>query len=170
MGLARPVVLAGVVNVILFCVTHRILPAKSVVPGWRGLFKLSGFTESSSSQDEKSFACRGTGVDVERQDLEKGYLEEDKELTSPRPQLDLLDDPHGPRVRIKIDNHIDNALQSGMSRDGTPTTDQSISPSSLPVTPQRPLPALVREERRNSTVSGVSEWTIIGEEWPKEVQ
>lgn len=35
----------------------------------------------------------------------------------PRPQLrvNLLDDPHWPQVRIKIDNHIDNALQSGES-------------------------------------------------------
>ena len=158
MGLVRPVILTGAVNVLLFCATHRILPAKSVVPGWRGLFRLSGFTESNPSQDvEKSFACVGAGGDVGRNDLEKGYLEEDEELTPPRPQLDPLDDPHGPQLRIKIDNHIDNALQSGVSRDSTPNTDRSISPSSLPVTPQQPLPALVREERRHSMGSEVSE-------------
>ena len=170
MGLVRPVVLTGAVNVLLFCATHRMLPAKSVAPGWRGLFRLSGFTESNASQDiERSFACRGAGGDVGRKDLEKGYLEEG-ELTSPRLRLDLLDDLHGPQVRIKIDNHVDNALQSGVSRDSTPNADRSISPSSLPVTPQRPLPALVREERRHSTASEISEWTIVGEEWPKEVR
>jgi len=168
MCLVRPVVLTGAVNVLLFCATHRILPAKSVVSGWRGLFRLSGFTEPNASQDvEKSFVCRGGGGYVEgRRDSEKGYLDEDEELTPPRPQLDPLDDPHGPRVRIKIDNHIDNALQSGVSRDSAPNTDRSISPSSPPATPQRPLPALVREERR----SEISQWTVIEGGWPKEVR
>jgi len=100
------------VNVLLFCATRRILPAQSILPGWRGLFRPSGFTESNPSQGtDKSFACRGT----ERKDLEKGWLDEDKEPVLPRPQLNPLDDPHWPQVRIKIDNHIDNALQSGES-------------------------------------------------------
>ncbi|KAF9647845.1 hypothetical protein BDM02DRAFT_3079599, partial [Thelephora ganbajun] len=43
--------LSGMVNVLLFCATRRILPDQSVVPGWRGLFKLSGITESNPSQD-----------------------------------------------------------------------------------------------------------------------
>jgi len=166
MGLVRPVVLTGAVNVLLFCVTHRMLPAKSVVPGWRGLFRLSGFTESNPSQDvEKSFACRGTGGNVGKEDLEKGYLDEDEELMSP--QLDLLDDPHGPQVRIKIDNHIDNTLRSGVYRDSTSSIGRSTVLGSHLVVPQRPLPALVREERRASTTSEMSEQT---KEWPKEAR
>ena len=163
MGLVIPVVLIGVVNVLLFCATHRVPPAKSVAPGWRGLFGLSGFTESNPNQDiEKSFACRGPGREVGRKDLEKGNLEEDEESMSPgpRPQLDLLEDPHWPQVRIKIDNHIDNTLQTGASRDSTPNSERSISLSPLPVAPRRPLPALVRD----STASETSELKIVGEE------
>ena len=148
------------VNVLLFCATHRILPARSVVPGWRGLFRLSGFTESNPSQDtDKSFACRGT----ERKDPEKGWLEEDEDPMSPRPQLDLLDDPHGPQLRIKIDNHVDSTLQSGRNRDGISNDDRSTVPSSQLAAPQRPLPALVREERKSATCE-ISELAMVGEE------
>jgi hypothetical protein len=126
-----PVVATGMVNVLLFCATHRIPPAQSVVPGWWSLFRLSGFTESNPSQDtDKYFACRGAERSGGRKDLEKGCLEEDEEPMSPRPQLDLLDDPHGPRVRIKIDNHIDNTLQSGENRDSMSDADRSIAPNS----------------------------------------
>jgi len=163
-----PVVLTGAVNVLLFCATHRVLPAKSVAPGWRGLFRLSGFTESNPSKDlENSFACRGTGRDVGGKDLEKGHLaEEDEGSVCPRLQLDPLDDPRGPQVRIKIDNHIDNALQSEADRDSTSNTERSTSLSSLPGPPRRPLPALVRD----SMASEISELTIVGKEWPKEVR
>jgi len=151
--------LSGVVNVLLFCATRRILPAQSVVPGWRGLFRLSGFTVSNPSQDtDKSFACRGT----ERRDLEKG-CEEDEEPMSPRSQLDLLDDPHGPQVRIKIDNHVDNTLQSGGNRDSMSNIDRYTVPTSQLSVPQRPLPALVKEERRKSMTSEISELTMAGE-------
>jgi len=155
--------LSGVVNVLLFCATHRALPAQSVVPGWRSLFRLSGFTESNPSQDvEKSFACRGT----KRKDLEKWYLEEDEEPMSPRPQRDPLDDPHRPQVRIKIDNHIDNALQSGGNRDSMPNADRTTVPNSqLAPPPQRPLPALVRGERKKNMTSELT--MAIGGEGPK---
>jgi len=144
--------LSGVVNVLLFCATHRrILPAQSVVPGWRGLFRLSGFTEPNPNQDtDRSFACRGT----KRRDLEKGYFEEDEELMSPLSQLDLLDDPRGLQVRIKIDNHVDNTLQSGENRDSMSDTGRRPVPDSRFTVPQRPLPALVREERRKSITTG----------------
>ena len=86
MGVALPVFRIGMVNVLLFWMTRRILPAQSVVPGWRGLFKLAGFTEPKPSQDtDKSFACRGTGRGGEGNDLENGRLEEDEDSTSPRP-------------------------------------------------------------------------------------
>jgi len=143
------VVRAGTVNVLLFCATHRILPAQSVVPGWRDLFRLSGFTVSNPNQDtDRSFACRGT----ERRDLEKRCLEDDEEPMSPRSQLDLLDDPHGPQVRIKIDNHVDNTLQSGENRDSMSDTDRRTVPNSQSMVPQRPLPALVRERGKSMTV------------------
>lgn len=128
----------GMVNVLLFCVTHKILPARPVVPGWRGLFRLSGFTESNPSQD-----------------LEKGWLEE---RMSPRPQLGLLDDPHGPQLRIKIDNDIDN---TGKNRDGISNGNRSTVPSLQLAAPQRPLPALVREERKRVR-SEISELTMVG--------
>ena len=93
MGVISPVVRTGVVNVLLFCATRRILPARSVAPGWRGLFRLVGFTESNPSQDtEKSFACMG----IDGKELEKGCPE--GEESTPRPQLDL-----SPQVRIEID-------------------------------------------------------------------
>lgn len=143
------------VNVLLFCATHRILPVQSVVPGWRSLFRLSGFTESDPSRDpDKSFACRGT----ERTDLEKGYLEEDEGSLSPRLQLDLLDDPHGPQVRIKIDNHIDNA---GENRGSVTRANRSTVPNSQLVAPQRPLPALVKEERIKSLAFEISELRMV---------
>ena len=154
------------VNVLLFCATHRVLPAQSVVPGWRGMFRLSGFTESNPNQDtDKSFACRGTERGDGRNDLEKGYLEEDE---SPRPQLDPLD-PHGPQVRIKIDNHIDNTLQSGKNRESASSIDRSTVPDSQTLAPQRPLPALVREERKESMTSEISELTVVGGERVKKV-
>lgn len=133
------------VNVALFCATRRTLPARSVMPGWRGLFRLAGFTETKPSQDaDKSFACVGT---------ETSYLEkehpEDEEPMSSRPELDLLDDPHEPlRVRIKVDNHIDNTLLSGENRDSVLNGDPHNAHLAIP---RRPLPALVREERRKNT-------------------
>lgn len=155
-------VFAGAINVLLFCATHRILPAQSVTPGWRSLFRLSGFTESNSRQDaEKPFACRGT----ERKDLEKRWLEEDEELVSPRPQLDPLDAPHRPQVRIKIDNHIDNALQSGGNRDSMSNVDRTTVPKSQLAALERPLPALVRGERRKSVTSELT--MVIWGERPK---
>ena len=112
MGTVRLVIWTEAVNVFLFCATRRILAAQLDLPGWHGLFISSGFTESNPSQDtDKSVACRRT----ERKDLEKGWLDEDEEPMLPRPQLNLLDDPHWPQVRIKIDSRIDNALQSGES-------------------------------------------------------
>jgi len=142
--------LSGIVNVALFCATRRILPALSVIPGWRGLFRLPGFTETKPSQDaDKSFACGGT----ETSDLEKGHPEDEEPMSS-RPDLDLLDDPHGPpRARIKIDNHIDNALLSGESRDSVLNGDWNTLSNSHLAVPLRPLPALVREERRKDTES-----------------
>jgi len=95
---------------------------------------------------EKSFACRGT----KRKDLEKWYLEDDEEPMSPRPQLNPLDDPHRPQVRIKIDNHIDNALQSGGNRGSMSNANRNTVPNSQLAPPQRPLPALVREERKEN--------------------
>ena len=160
MGLVYPVVPTGMVNVLLFFATHRMLPAKSVAPGWRGLFKLSGFTESKPGQDtERSFACRGTQGGVERKDLEKGFPE-DGEPMSPRLQLRILGDRHGRQVRIKIDNHVDNTLGWGGNR--------STAPNPGLVIPQKPLPALVREERKGSVVSEVSELTMVDEERWKE--
>lgn len=135
------------VNIALFCATRRILPVRSVVLGWRGLFRLPGFTEIKPSGDaDKSFACGGT----ETSDLEKGDPDDEEPMSS-RP--DLLDDPHGPpRVRIKIDNHIDNTLLSGENRDSVLDGDRNTLPSlHLAV----PLPALVREERRKDTESGL---------------
>lgn len=153
------------VNVLLFCATRRILPAQSVVPGWRGLFRLPGFRESNPSQDtDNSFVCRRT----ERKDLERGWLDEDEVPMSPGPQLDLLDDPHGPQVRIKIDNHIDNSLQSGENRSSVSNVDRSTVPSSQST--QRPLPALIREERRKSARSEVYKLTMIGDERSKRVR
>lgn len=165
MRTVRPVVWTGVVNVLLFCATHRILPAQSVVLGWRGLFRLSGFTESGPNQDtDKSFACRGTERNDGRKGLEEGCLGVDEESMSSRPQLDLLDPhAHGPQVQIKIDNHIDNTLQSGKNRDSISSTDRDIVPDSQLLAPQRPLPALVRGERKESTTSEISELTIVGE-------
>ena len=166
-GIARPVVL-GMVNVLLFCVTHRILPAQSVVPGWRGLFRLLGFTESNPSQNtDKSFACRGPEKSGGGVDLERGCLEEGEELVSSGPQLDLLNDLHGPQVQIKIGYHIDNALQSGENRESLSNDDRSTAPNSQLAAPQRPLPALIREERRESVTS---ELTMVGEEGPKKVR
>lgn len=108
------------VNVLLFCTTRRILPTQSVVPGWRGLLWLSGFTESNQSQDtDKSIVCKGMGLE--------GCLDEDEEAISPRPQLD---DPHWAQVRIKIDNHIDNTLESGENRDSASDVARGIVPSS----------------------------------------
>lgn len=132
--------LSGTVNVLLFCATRRILPAQSVVPGWRGLFRLAGFTESNPIQDtEKSFACRG----INGKDLEEG--------------------------RIKIDNHIDNTLQRGENREGMSNDDRGTVPDLQPVIPRRPLPALVREERK-SVASEISELTVVGaEDLPKKV-
>jgi hypothetical protein len=71
-------------------------------------------------------------------DLERGCLEEGEEVVSSGPQLDLLDDLHGPQVRIKIDNHIDNALQSGENRDSLSNDDRSTAPNSQATTPSRP--------------------------------
>jgi len=151
--------LSGMVNVGLFCATRRILPARSVIPGWRGLFRLPGFTETKPSQDaDKSFACWGAGGD----DLEK-ERPEDEEPMSSRPDLDLLDDPHGPlRVRIKIDNHIDNTLLSGETRGSILNGDRSTPPNPHLVVPLRPLPALVRGERSKGAES---EPKTIGEGW-----
>lgn len=104
--------------------------------------------ETKPSQDaDKSFACVGT---------ETSYLEkrhpEDEEPMSSRPELDLLDDPHKPlRARIKIDNHIDNTLLSGENRDSILNGDRSTPPNAHLAIPRRPLPALVREERRKNT-------------------
>jgi len=160
MGFIRTAVLAGVINVILFCATHRVLPAQWVAPDWRSLFRLSGFTESKPSQDRmKSFACRGTG----RKNLEKGCLEEDEEPMSLRPQLDPLDAPQKSQMRIKIDNHIDIALQSGRNRDSMSNADRTTVPISQLAALQRPLPALVREKRK-STMSEVT-MVIGGERW-----
>ncbi|KAF9779448.1 hypothetical protein BJ322DRAFT_352040 [Thelephora terrestris] len=136
--------LSGTVNVLLFCATRRILPARSVAPGWRCLSRLAGFT-GSNQDTEKSFACRG----IDGKDLEKGCPEE----STPRSQLDLC-----PQVRIKIED----ALQSGENRGSTPNADRGIVPNSRPVIPQRPLPALVREERKSMT-SGKWELTVVGE-------
>ena len=145
MGLARSVVRTGIANVPLFCATHRVLPAKSVVPGWCGLFSLSGFAASNPRHDaDKSFSCRGAERNLGK-DLEKGWLEEARESMSSRPQLDLLDDPHGPQVvRIKIDNRIDNTLQSGKNRDGMSNADRNTAPNSQLEARRRHLPALVR--------------------------
>jgi len=87
-----------------------------------------------------------------------------------RLQLDLLDDPHGLQVRIKIDNHIDNTLQSGENRDSVSDVDRGTVPSSQLTVSQRPFPALVREERRRSARSEISEPTMIGDERSKEVR
>ena len=155
MGVVSPVVRTGVVNVLLFCATRRILPARSVAPGWRGLFRLVGFTESNPSQDtEKSFACMG----IDEKEMEKGCPE--GEESTPRSQLDLF-----PRVRIEIDN----TLQSGENRKGTPNADRGAAPNLRPVIPQRPLPALVREERKSMT-SEISELTVVGEGWSKKAR
>jgi len=144
--------LSGVVNVLLFCATRRILPARSVVPGGRGLFRLVGFTEPNPSQDtEKSFACKG----IDGRELEKGRPEDEE--STPRPQLDLC-----PQVW----NEVDNTLQSGENRKGTPNADRGTAPNLRPVIPQRPLPALVREERKSVT-SEISELTVVGEGWSK---
>ena len=139
MGIVCPMVRTGAVNVLLSCATRRILPARSVVPGWRGLFRLAGFTESNPIQDtEKSFACRG----INGKDLEEG--------------------------RIKIDNHIDNTLQRGENREGTPNDDRGTVPDLQPVILRRPLPALIREERK-SVGSEISELTVVGEDLPKKM-
>lgn len=67
-------------------------------------------------------------------------------------------------MRIKIDNHVDNALRSGENRDSVSDVDRSTAPNSQFLAPQRPLPALVRDERRKSVASEISELTIVGEE------
>lgn len=165
MGIVYPVVRTGLVNVVLFCATRRILPAQSVAPGWRDLFRLSGFTESNPSQDvEKSFACRGT----DGKGLENGYLEEDGEST-PQSPLELLHDHCGPQVRIKIDNHTDNACRSGENRERMSNADRGTVPDLRAVIPQRPLPTLVREERGSMT-SVASELTVVGEDRVKKAR
>jgi len=142
MEIIHSVTRTGMVNVLLFYATRRSLLAQTAVSGWRGLFRLSGFTESNPTKDaEKPFTRRGT----ERGDTDKEDLEEVDESLSPQPQL-LLDDPLGPQMRIKIENHIDNA---GENRDSI-DTDRSTVPNSplafpqrpLPVVPRRPLPAV----------------------------
>jgi hypothetical protein len=70
----------------------------------------------------------------------------------------------GPQVRIKIDNHIDNTLQSGENRGSILNGDRSTAPNPHLVVPQRPLPALVRGERSKGAES---ELTTVGEGWPK---
>ena len=86
-----------------------------------------------------------------------------------RLQLNLLDDPYGPQVRIKIDNHIENILQSGENRDNVSDIDRSTVPGLQLTVPQRPFPALVREERRSAR-SEISEPRMVGDERSKEVR
>lgn len=155
MEIVFPVARTGLVNVFLFCTIHRILLAKSVVPGWRGLFRLLGFTGSNPSQDtEISFACRGTYG----KSSESGCLKEGEEPI-PRPQLGLLRaNPHGLQVRIRIDH----CVRSGGNREGMSNADRDTVPDLREVIPERPLPTLARE--RETMTSGISELTMVGED------
>lgn len=159
MGIMYPVVWLGTVNVLLFCTTRRILPAQSVLPGWRGLLSRLGFTASNpASQDvENSVSCRGD----EGSDSEKESEEDESTQWS---QLDPLDGSHGSQVRIKIDNHVDNALQYGENREDVSSTNRSAVPGLPPLVPLRALPTLVSEEGRKSMASDMSERTVVGEE------
>lgn len=130
--------LSGLVNVVLFVTTRRLLPSETVFPGWRKLLPiLEGFQRPSQTKGtaDRSFASHS----VHHQgDLEKNFsisLQKiDEELLSAHSDSCPL-----PSSRIKIDNHVDNTLTT---RDRSDIISISSIVSSNTDMPLRPPPVV----------------------------
>lgn len=160
--------LSGLVNVVLFYTTRRLLPAQSVFPSWRKFMPWSWFSRPAANDHpakentEKSFACRAAahGGDVEKNIDTFAALREEEEDES----LYLPVSNAHESFRVKIDNHVDTMLTDAPDESARSSVASSFDIGVGPEKDRPPPTALVMDARLFSkgdrSSSGCSETTI----------